>query len=688
VTPLGTQPAAARLPGAAPRQLSLPRFAAGAALLALALGGLLYGPTFRCAWAYDDMDYLNVAARVLAGRQGYWSAVFHPHLEHLVPLVRIAFHASLALFGAWALPFRLLVFFAHAGAAVFMALVARRYTGSSTAGWAAALAYVLPAGFSSVWIWLMTGAGVPLGLFGLTGALAALAWTGSLGRARARGLAAAGLAVAAAAESTLVPLFLVAALVDEIERRRDGAATRRGPVGAFSLAILGGALAALAGAAILYRRAYGRAFALDVGRGLPRALFLLLVAPFRYFFPGLTLARSGEPPHFVPIHGCLFGLVVAAAVGVLLLGLGRRFPAALVPVVAAAASGPLAILLLVGLGRAGNSYGELYEADRYFFTLLLPISLLAAGITAGLRVAAAGWPPRRRRALAAILAAAVAGETVLHFETLQQRVTFPAFARHERRFAQLAQLDAALARAARQLPPGQSPLRFPDSDLHFPDVHNGRVSAALLLLGVGRGRTGVELAGGPVGERDARLLNPVLVAWARSIGEPLPYLSIAGGRLVDAHLHSLADFGRGPGDAMIVSGFYAWEGTHRWMSEHGVLRLTTSEVPRILLRLGAPARQIARRFPGRPPILVRISLTDEMTGIATPIGTITVGPGEGDAVHVIDADAFSRRFGNGRQVLLMLDAGPAWRPVDVLPHSTDRRLLTVDVAAAGFVGAP
>jgi hypothetical protein len=378
--------------------------------------------------------------------------------------------------------------------------------------------------------------------------------------------------------------------------------------------------------------------------------------------------------------------VVAAAVGVLLLGLGRRFPPALVPVVAAAASGPLATLLLVGLGRAGNSYDALYDADRYFFTLLLPICLLAAGITAGLGAAAAAWPPLRRRALVVILAGAVAAETVLHLETLRQRVTFPAFARHERRFAQLAQLDDALARAARRLPPGQAPLRFPDSDLHFPDVHNGRVSAALLLLGVGRGRTGIELAGGPVGERDARLLNPVLAAWARSIGEPLPFLSIAGGRLVDAHLHSLADFAREPGDGMIVSGFYAWEGTHRWMSEHGVLRLTTSEIPRILLRLGAPARQIARRFPGRPPIVVRITLTDEMTRIAVPIGTITVGPGEGDADHVVDADDFSRRFGNGRQVLLVLDAGPAWRPVDVLPHSVDRRLLTVRVAAAGVAG--
>jgi hypothetical protein len=673
---------------AASPRVSLRRFAGLAALLALAVGGVLYLPSFRCSWAYDDMDYLNYAAQVLAGREGYWSSVFHPHLEHLVPLVRIAFHASLALFGAWALPFRLVVFLAHAGAAVFMALVARRYTGSAAAGWAAALAYVLPAGFSSVWIWLMTGAGVPLGLFGLTGALAALAWTGALGRTRARGLAAAGLAVAAAAESTLVPLVLVAALFDEIERRRDGARPRRGPVGVFSMAILGGALAAMAAAAILYRRAYGQVFALDFRRGLPRALFLLLVAPFRYFFPGQTLARSGEPPHFVPVHGCLFGLVVAAAVAVLLLGLGRRFPPALVPVVAAAATGPLAILVLVGLARAGNSYGELYEADRYFFTLLLPICLLAAGITAGLRVAAAGWPPLRRRALVAVLACAVAAEALLHFETLQQRVTFPAFARHERRFAQLAQLDSALARAARRLPPGQAPPRFPDSDLHFPDVHNGRVSAALLLYGVGRGRTGVELARGPVGERDAGLLNPVLAAWAGSIGEPLPFLSIAGGRLVDAHMHGMADFRRESGEAMIVSGFYPWEGAYRWMGPRGVLRLTTTATPQIILRLGAPVRQIARRDPGRPPLRVHLSLIDQMTGIAVPIETIAVGPEEDDAEHVVGYGAFAARFGSGRRVLLVLDAGPAWRPVDVLPHSNDQRLLTVRVAAAGFAGAP
>jgi len=276
---------------------------------------------------------------------------------------------------------------------------------------------------------------------------------------------------------------------------------------------------------------------------------------------------------------------------------------------------------------------------------------------------------------------------VLHFDALQQRVTFPEFARHERRFAQLTQLDDALARAVRRLPPGQAPPRFPESDLHYPDVHNGRISAALVLLGVGRGRTGVELVHGPVGERDARLLNPVLAAWARSVGEPLPYLSIAGGHLVDAHVHGMVDFRGDPGETMVVSGFYPWEGTARWMGERGVLRLTAGERHQLTLILGAPAPQIARRYPERPPIRVRVSLTDEITGGTVPIGTITVGPGEAEAVHVVDCTAFFNAFGNGRLVQLVLDAGPSWRPADVLPNTTDSRLLTVRVTAAGFPGA-
>jgi hypothetical protein len=670
------------------------RFAAAAAALSLAVGGLLYAPTFRCAWAYDDMDYLNYAAQVLAGREGYWTSVFHPHLEHLVPLVRIAFHASVALFGVWALPFRLLVFLAHAGAAVFMALVARRYTGSSAGGMTAALAYVLPAGFSSHWVWAPCGAGVPFGLFGLTGALAALAWTPSLGRGRARGLAAAGLLVTAAAESTLVPLFVVVMLLDEIERRRGPAADRhpaatrapRFPVGGFSIAVAAAAAAAMAAATILYRRAYGHGFILDLHHGLLRTFFLVMVAPFRYFFPNVPLAPRGAPPFWLPIAGCLLGLVVAAAWAAVLLGLGRRIPAALVPVAAAAASGPLVILLLVGLGRFDTPYDDLYAADRYFFTLLLPICLAGAGVATGLAAVAGTWPPRRRRALALALASAVAAEAVLHFAALCARVPFAIFAQHEHRFEELGLLAAALARTARQVPPGQARLRFPDSDLHFPDVHNGRISAALLLFGAGRGKTGVELAAGPVGQREERVLNPVLRLWAETAGEPLPFLSIAGGRLFDAHYRVMADFRRDGGEAMVVSGFYAWQDASRWMMQRGVLQLT-ADGPWIVLVAGAPAREIARRHPERPPISVHVSVTDQASGINVPIGTVAIGPGDGDGLRTLDGSAFFRVFGAGRRALLVLDAGPPWRPIDVLPPSRDGRLLTVRVAAAGFAAS-
>ncbi|MBV8200344.1 MAG: hypothetical protein JOZ15_06940, partial [Acidobacteria bacterium] len=78
------------------------RRAGTAAALALAIFAVslveLY-PTFRLSYAYDDLDCLNLAADVMAGKLGYWQVAFWPHNEHLMPLMRMAFHASAAWFG-------------------------------------------------------------------------------------------------------------------------------------------------------------------------------------------------------------------------------------------------------------------------------------------------------------------------------------------------------------------------------------------------------------------------------------------------------------------------------------------------------------------------------------------------------------------------------------------------------------
>jgi hypothetical protein len=669
----------------AERRRGLARFALLLAALVLGAGGLLYAPTFSASYAFDDMDYLNLASEVLAGKASYWETVFRPHLEHLVPAVRMAFHASVALFGVNALAFRVAVFLAHVGAAWFLGMVARGYGGSATAGYATGLAYVVPAGFSSMWVWLMTGAGVPFGLFGLTGAMAALAWRERLGVRRARAAAACGMLLTAAAESTLVPMLVVPILLDELERRRE-VARPRPRLGVFAVATLAGMAAAMTLAALLYARVNPSGFHLDVRRGLPLAGFLLLVAPFRYLFPGLPLPLHKDAPGIVPVVVCLFGIVIAAATLGLLAGLWPHLRRQLVAAAALAAAGPVAVLALVGLGRAGSITGiEAYDSDRYFFTLLLPISLLAGALAAGTRAAMEPWSRGRRRALYAAVGAALAAEGWAHHQALINHVPFAAFARHEHRFVQLAVLAGDLASEARRLPPGAPPLRFPDTALWFPDVHNGKVSSSLLLYGIGRGIPELRLGGTKVDSRDERLLNPVLDRWALQIREAVPYLSIVNGSVVDAHLHNVADFREDARDQFVASGFYGREGSGRWMGPRGELRLTMTS-RQLSLSLAAPVDLLRRRVPGLRGIELEVACVDEMTGITISLGTIAVTGSQIEA-HTLDASPFLRGFGAGRKVRLVMVAGPSWRPIDVLPGSTDTRLLTVQVFRAAFDGS-
>ena len=100
-----------------------------------ALGFFLYGPTFSGgSYAYDDVDYLNQAADVLAGRAPFWRVLFRPQGEHFVPVLRLLLTASASLFGTNATPLRLLVFAAHVLSALFLALTARRLLKDDVAG--------------------------------------------------------------------------------------------------------------------------------------------------------------------------------------------------------------------------------------------------------------------------------------------------------------------------------------------------------------------------------------------------------------------------------------------------------------------------------------------------------------------------------------------------------------------------
>lgn len=647
------------------------------AAVVLALTFLMYFPTLGSSWAYDDIDYINQAADTMSGRQGFLDLLLRPQGEHVVAGFRIVQYASLKLCGVAAFPFRLLVLIAHATSAFFLGLLAWRYSRSAAAALAAGVTYAGACGFSSMWIWLPAGATVPFAMAALTGGLVALAWRQRLGIGRARLLAGAAVVAALLTESTLAPLAVLPLLLDEYERRREGA---RRPLGLFSVFCLLTAAAVAVLVSVLYTRTFGPHMNVSLRHGVPRSIYLLLVAPFRLFFPGVPVLAS-DPGLQTAVLGSLLGLAVAAPLGALLLTLWRRGAPRLATLAALTLVGPLGVIGLVGLGRWRNSYRELYDADRYFFTLLFPLSFLAAAVADSVARHLRAWPRRTRAALLLLASLALGAELALHRSAMLGRIPFAIYQAHEDRFAQLERLAARLQAAARS--PGEPPLEIPDTDLWFPNVHNGRISTRTLLYAIGRGPgPGLRLGGPTVGERDARRLNPVLAAWAREIGEPLPYLSVVQGRLVDAHVIRLADFRTGPQERAVVSGFYGWEGTSRWMGGSGELRLTLAlSTPGLVFHFAVPPEALHDGAAARP-ITIDVSAVDEAARWSTPLGTIRVEQ-EGLQVYRLDATAFLSRLGNGRIVHLLLRSDRTWRPAGTIAGSTDTRDLSVQVFAAG-----
>lgn len=646
------------------------------ALMVLVVGLVELFPTFRTAYAYDDLDCLNLAADVLAGKASYWEAVLRPHNEHFLPLLRVAFHASASWFGINPTPFRLVVFVAHVTTAWLLGLLALHYTGRAAGAFAAGLAYVLPGGLSSMMLWAVTAAGPPIGLLGLSAALLALAHRDTLGVLRARLLAGAGCVFALLAGSGLMPLLAGPLLLDEYERRRG--ADRRRFVGPFAVFCLLAMVTFALATALLYAHFYGHRPELKPIKSIPRAAFLLVITPYRYVLPGLGLPIGGSRLGTVLLWLSL-GLAIAAPVAALLIALWRRGVSPLARIALMTFLGPLGVLLLVGAGRWNWSPFELFEADRYFFVLLLPLALLVGAAAAAAVDRMNGWTSRQRTAILALCAVAFGAELVLHRRAVLGRVPFDIFAAHERRFAQLSGLADSLSAAASKLPPGSPPLLLPDDELSFHDVHNRRVSARMLLHVIASDASRLGLASGPVSARDAGILNPVFAAWGHAIGEPKLAPRVVDGRLTKPKAGELVDFRQGPEEPAVLAGFYPWEGTYRWMGQRGELRLTLT-APSLQLVLAAPISQL-RAARGWSAIALSVTAIDETTNTAVTLGTIRVNE-DGPRAYAVDASPFLLRF-RGRSARLVLEADRTWRPTEVLPGSQDPRNLSVILVTAG-----
>ncbi|MEO6326420.1 MAG: hypothetical protein ABIT01_16340 [Thermoanaerobaculia bacterium] len=642
---------------------------------------LLYYRTFGASYAYDDIDYLNEAAETLSGRPGFWSSLFRPHQGHIVPALRALFTLNTWLFGTNALAFRLLIFASHIGTAFLLALIARKLCPSRWAAPAAALAYVLPAGLSSMYLWFPTAGGPPLGLVCFSGALAAVVFRRELGPRLSRALAILGILLTLSFESALLPMIFPIAFVDEVERRRE--VKPRSPAGLISLfcLILGVLTVAIASGAYTQSTSLGVTF--HPLAAVERAVFLVLVAPFRLVFPGLLLVRPAGASELFPFRACLFGLFLTLLGSAFAAAVLRKKALPLAVLSGITLTGPLGFILLVAIGRWDVRYQDLYDADRYFFPLLIPLSLLAGAVTGSIPEALKTWSTTRQRVVVILALAAVLVELRFHQRALIERVPFEVYQQHARRFQQLSELGRLLSEAADQLPEGAPPLRVPDASLFFEEVHNHRISTRLLLFLSTRPRSPrLQLGALHVDARDQSLLNPVLDRWASGIGEPTPYFSVIDGELRNAREQGTVRFGLGPADASVNNGFYGWENEYRWMAGEGDLNVVaTSE--RLTLVLGTPLSSILKARPEWTSIPVTVTVINKTSGEVNAVGTIQVRQ---DGIHPYELklpEGLASSLKN-RPVRLILRAEHTWRPVDVIPGSRDDRTLSVQVYEAGF----
>jgi hypothetical protein len=642
----------------------------------VAIGAFEFGRTFRLTFAADDVDFLNRAANALAGKSSLMKVILTPQGEHFVPVISLLMVMSAKLFGVNATPLRLLIFASHLGSALFAGLTARRLL-SRTAGFVSGAVYVAACGLSSLWLWIPIGGSVPLGVLGITGGILALAYGDRLGMGLARALALAGSAWALLCDSTLAPLalapFVFDALLEWRKRRRVPLLACLPPVFAVGMAAL---------ASILYSQKTGLRISIHVRHGVPRGIFLLAVAPFRFFFPSLLLPHPMGPAEVFPKVACVFGLVCAMAVGLLLVALHRSVSRALLEAALATGIAAAAEILLIGIGRWQLGWDDLFQADRYFFTLLFPFSLIIGVLVHELFAALSGAAVRRRLALV-LLAGVGFLELELHRVAMFRRVPFAEFDTHARVFSNFALLADGLTEAAIHRPEAQRPARFPDTAFFDPDVHNNLLTSRLLLFVLNRHPTSHLQLGGPdVEPADQQWLDPILQRWCDSPAGQAHRLTFRDGRLIDEAELSDADFRVRSDDRAVVGGLFPREASWRWMGPYGQIRL----------RMNSPTLEIMTSVPmaafksgaSRSPIVVHVFAVEESSTRIGELGNVSVHGGEPETFHLAVPPPFWNQFSQAA-VRVTLQADRTWRPIDVIAGSGDFRDLSIMILRVRFL---
>jgi hypothetical protein len=192
-------------------------------------------------------------------------------------------------------------------------------------------------------------------------------------------------------------------------------------------------------------------------------------------------------------------------------------------------------------------------------------------------------------------------------------------------------------------------VHFPDTPLWFPDVHNGIFGAPLVVHVIHRSER-VALGDSTVRPDDEPILEEAFARWARRLGEPLPYLEVVDGKLLNHHLREGVDLVAAPHREAVGGGFERWEAGRGWLlAGAGELELVaTGPTLRIAL---APDATAGAAAPG--PAAVEVTVVDDAIGFSVAAGRVELAGGP--VVAELDAGRFLRTLGNGRPVRVRLE---------------------------------